>query len=291
MTEKLTGEERFETLLARYRGATPMPDFRALRQEPRAPRRWPYAVAAAFVIAIGIGVLIPRPRTLRDGEIVQTTRFATRIKAPSIGTIDVAPHTTLQLVQSAPDHYLLDLREGSIHATTSSPPGVFIVNTPKATATDLGCEYTLSVEPSGAGLLHVTAGWVDLRYGFMQSLVPANARATIDAEGNPSAPVFDDAPFQPDSSLDTILRTARKKDAFTLLNLFPRAANGEQRARIYDRLNALVPAPPNITREAVRDLWSTGTVDAWWPPAMKASGVSAIKKKKRYSPLSSADGP
>src|SRR5947209_6751407 len=179
----MTDEERFETLLARYRGAAVMPDFRAVRQEPREPRRWPYAVAAAIMIAIGIGVLVPRPRTLRDGEVVQTNRWSVRVNAPSVGTIEVSPHTTVRLIQSSHDRYLLDLREGSIYATTSSPPGVFIVNTPKASAVDLGCEYTLAVDPSGAGALHVTAGWVDLRYGFMQSLVPANARATIDAVG------------------------------------------------------------------------------------------------------------
>lgn len=291
MPEKVTDEERFETLLAPYRGATPMPDFRAVRQEAREPRRWPYAVAAAIVIAIGIGVLVPRPRTLRDGEVVQTNRFATRINAPSIGTVEVAPHTTLQLVQSSRDHYLLDLRHGSIHAKTTSPPGVFVVNTPKASAIDLGCEYTLSVEPSGVGALHVASGWVELQYGFIQSLVPANAHANIDADGNLSAPVFDDAPFTAADSLDTILRTARKKDALTLVNLFSRAANGEQRVRIYDRLNALVPAPPSVSREALRDHWETGMADAWWPPVLKASGVTAIKKKKRYAPASSADGP
>ena len=278
----MTDEERFETLLARFRGAAAMPDFRAVRQEAHAPRRWPYAVAAAVIIAL----LVPRSRTLRDGEIVQTTRFATRIKAPSVGTIEVAPHTIVQLVQSRPGRYQLDLRQGSIHAKTSSPPGVFVVDTPRATAVDLGCEYTLSVRPSGSGELHVTAGWVSLRYGLLQSLVPANAHATIDA----GPPIFDDAPFRATDSLDVILRNARKKDAFTLLNLLPRVANGEDRARIYDRLNALVPAPPTITREAVRDRWTTGTADAWWPPVMKASGVTAIKKK-RYSPLSSADGP
>ena len=274
-------EEHFETLLARYRGATPMPDFRGVRQEPRAPRRWPYAAAAAVMLLVAIGALVPRPRTLRDGEIVQTNLFKARINAPSIGTVDVAPHSTVQLVQSSAGRYRLDLREGTIHAKTTSPPGVFVVDTPKASAVDLGCEYTLSVARSGAGALHVTAGWVDLRYGFMQSLVPANAHAEIDADGNLTAPVFDDAPFQSSDSLETILRSARRKDAFTLLNLLPRAANGDQRARIYDRLNALVPAPPGITREAVRDRWSTGTADAWWPPVMKASGVTAIKKKRR----------
>jgi hypothetical protein len=273
----MTDEERFETLLAPYRGAHAMPDFRAVQQEPRVPRRWPYAVAAAVVIAL----LVPRSRTLRDGELVQTSRFTTRIKAPSIGTIDVAPHTTLRLVQSGAGRYLLDLREGSIHAKTSSPPGVFVVNTPKAIATDLGCEYTLSVQPSGVGALHVETGWVGLRYGFMQSLVPANAHATIDAGGNLGPPIFDDAPFREDAPLDTILRVARTKDAFTLLNLLPRAASADQRVQIYDRLNALVPAPPGVTRETVRDRWSFGTVDAWWPPVMKASGLTAIKKKKR----------
>jgi hypothetical protein len=273
-------DERFGTLLARYRGVPPVPDFRAVRQEPRAPRRWPYAVAAAVVLAVAIGMIAPRSRTLRNGEIVRTSLFRARINAPSIGTVDVAPHTTLQLVQSGAGYYLLDLREGSIHATTTSPPGVFVVNTPKASAVDLGCEYTLSVEPSGRGALHVTAGWVDLRYGVLQSLVPAHAHATIDAGGNPGPPIFDDAPFRDDASLDTIFSRARTKDAFTLLNLLPRAANADQRARIYDRLNALVPAPPAVTREAVRDRWSTGTADAWWPPVMKASGVTAIKKKK-----------
>jgi ferric-dicitrate binding protein FerR (iron transport regulator) len=296
----MTDEERFETLLARYRGATPMPDFRAVQQERHERRRWPYAVAAAIVIAIGIGLVVARPRTLRDGEIVQTNRVRVRVNVPSIGTVDVLPHTTLQLVQSSRDHYLLDLREGSIHAKTKSPPGVFVVNTPRATATDLGCEYTLTVDPSGVGTLHVTAGWVGLRYGFMQSLVPANAHAEMDAAGNLSAPVFDDAPFsaaakryaltRDDGSLDTILREARRKDAFTLLNLFPRAANGEQRARIFDRLNTLVPAPPGITREAVRDRWSSGTGDAWWPPVLKASGVSAIKKKRVLGRLSAGPG-
>jgi hypothetical protein len=321
----MTDEERFETLLARYRGETPMPDFRAVRQEAREPRRWPYALAAAIVIAIGIAVLMPRPRTLRDGEVVRTNRLKVRVNVPSIGTVDVLPHTTLQLVQGSRDHYLLDLREGSIHARTTSPPGVFVVHTPKASAIDLGCEYTLSVQPSGVGALHVTSGWVELQYGFIQSLVPANAYANIDADGNLSAPVFDDASpalkaaasrfasARDDASLDALLREARTKDALTLVNLFARAANGEQRARVYDRLNTLVPAPPGITRETMREYRSTGAADAWWPPALKASGVTAIKKKRvwgrlsagpgrlradpahetrnTYAPLSSADGP
>jgi hypothetical protein len=52
---------------------------------------------------------------------------------------------------------------------------------------------------------------------------------------------------------------------------------------IYDRLNALVPAPPGLTREAIR-YGNFRTVQDWWPDVLKASGVNAIKKKKRMLP-------
>lgn len=291
----MTDEQRFEALLARYRCAAPMPDFRAVQQEKARRPRWPYAVAAALAIVVSmvsIALLIPRQRTLRSGEVVQTGHSGLRIKAPSIGVIDVARNTTLQLVESRSGRYRLDLRAGTIHAKTTSPPGVFIVDTPRATAIDLGCEYTLSVLPTGDGHLHVTAGWVALNYGFTQSLVPANASAEIDSNGDLTAPVFDDASTRlkaaarqfalthDDASLEMFLSEARTRDAFTLLNLFPRAAGADQRVRIYDRLNALVPAPAGVTREAVRD-WTMATTDPWWPPVRKASGISEIKKKKR----------
>src|SRR5437764_1994553 len=188
----MTDEQRFEALLGRYRCAAPMPDFRAVQQEKASRPRWPYAVAAALAVAVSIALLVPRQRTLRSGEVVQTGRSTLRITAPSIGTIDVAQNTTLQLVESRSGRYRLDLRAGTIHAKTTSPPGVFIVETPRATAIDLGCEYALSVRPTGEGHLHVTAGWVALNYGFTQSLVPANASAEIDSNGDLTAPVFDD---------------------------------------------------------------------------------------------------
>jgi hypothetical protein len=288
----MTDEQRFEALLGRYRCAAAMPDFRAVRQEEARRPRWPYAVAAALAIVVSIALLIPRQRTLQNGEVVETGRSRVRINAPSIGTIDVAENTTLQLIESRNGRYRLDLRAGTIHAKTTSPPGVFVVGTPKATAIDLGCEYTLSVVPAGEGHLHVTAGWVALNYGFTQSLVPANASAEIDSNGDLTAPVFDDASprlkaasrqfarSHDDASLELLLSEARARDAFTLLNLFPRAAGAGQRVRIYYRLNALVPAPPSVTRDAVRD-WTMSTTDPWWPAVRKASGISEIKKKKR----------
>ena len=62
-----------------------------------------------------------------------------------------------------------------------------------------------------------------------------------------------------------------------------RFATTEERLMVYDRLNQLVPAPPSVTRDAIRN-WEFLTVDPWWTDVLKASGVNAIKKKKRMLP-------
>ena len=54
----------------------------------------------------------------------------------------------------------------------------------------------------------------------------------------------------------------------------------EERMEIYDRLNQLVPAPAGVTRDAMQ-YWTYRTTDKWWPDILKASGVNALKKKKR----------
>ena len=54
----------------------------------------------------------------------------------------------------------MSLSKGAIHARIWAPPKQFFVNTPSATAVDLGCEYTLQVDEDGGGLIRVTLGWV-----------------------------------------------------------------------------------------------------------------------------------
>jgi hypothetical protein len=197
--------------------------------------------------------------------------------------IDVAGQTTLRLIGKN----RFELTVGTIHAKTTSPPGVFVVDTPRAQAVDLGCEYTLTVSPNGSGILRVASGWVELGDGWMQSLVPQGAMATISSNGRLGPPIFEDASsvFKEAirrEDLQTALPLARRRDALTLINLF-RSDSEVQRAMIYDRLNALVPAPPGLTRDVVIH-GNFRTVDSWWPDARKASGVTALKKKKRMLP-------
>ncbi|HEV3036434.1 MAG TPA: hypothetical protein VHA33_01355 [Candidatus Angelobacter sp.] len=212
----------------------------------------------------------------------------------TIGELDVQPGTELSLAESGPGRQRFVMHYGSIHARISAPPGLFVVDTPSARAIDLGCEYTLKVDHDGRGELSVSAGWVQLQHFWQQSLVPAGNLAKIAADGTVSpaffadaTPAFQDAvvKFTLEKSLDTetrrqtletILREARKRDAFTLLNLFTRA-DADERVQVFDRLNEFVPAPPGITQETARN-WHMNSIDAWWPVVEKALGISEIKK-------------
>jgi hypothetical protein len=241
---------------------------------PALPRRshataWWLTAAAALliaVVAVWTNTWHQGWRVLRSGD---TIARATRIERRGIGIVDIAAGTLLRFEGGN----RLALEHGTIHAKTIAPPGIFVVDTPSARAVDLGCEYTLTVAANGVGVLLVTAGWVSLN-SWGQSLVPRGARAIISADGRLSPPVFEDASpefraaiFRGD--IDAALPLARRRDALTLINLF-RVATPDERTRIYERLNALVPAPPGVTPESI---------EPWWPIVMKASGVSAIKKK------------
>jgi hypothetical protein len=215
----------------------------------------------------------------------------------TIGEMEIQPGSQLSLAESRAHRQRFVMRYGSIHARISAPPGLFVVDTPSARAVDLGCEYTLRVEHDGSGELTVSAGWVQLQHSWMQSLVPAGNAAKISPDGTLTPPYFQDAtpefkeavtklsldsqldPETRGSVMETILREVRKRDAFTLLNLFTRT-NTEERVKIFDQLNQFVPAPPGITRETARN-WQVSSMDAWWPVVEKAVGLSEIKKGKK----------
>ncbi len=294
-----------EALLGRYRSAAPMPDFRRVAvMRPR--RRWPLAVAAALILFAVIGVLriyTPPNRwratassggaivphfLLRGGDVIRTgAEGAVRLESPAVGMLDIGANTTVQLIESRRNRHRLALAAGTIYARTISMPGVFVIDTPRARAIDLGCEYTLTVNPGGGGELRVISGWVDLTHGYKQSLVPQGASALMTADGELTVPVFDDAAprfraavrdFARTHDLATIVSLSRRRDALTLLNLF-RLTTSEESVILFDRLNQLVPAPASISREAVRD-WRPDVTELWWRPILRATGLNAIKKKK-----------
>jgi hypothetical protein len=196
-----------------------------------------------------------------------------------IGEIDVDSDTRLRLLQTGSNQKRLALDRGTIHAAIWAEPGEFVVDTPSATAVDMGCAYTLTVDASGGGLLRTTLGWVGFKEGGHDSFIPAGAVCATRPGFGPGTPYFEDArpsfrtalakfdfdrltAAERESELNLVVKQARKRDALTLWHLLPRTSLPE-RSRIYDRLAALVPPPKIVTRDGVLSLNQT-MLDLWW---------------------------
>jgi len=210
------------------------------------------------------------------GDWLETDqRSRALISVGDIGEVEVDPNTRVRLVRARETEHRLRLARGTLHVTISAPPRYFVVDTPSAVATDLGCMYTLEVDHAGIGRLRVTFGWVAFELNGRESFVPADATCETRPFVGPGTPHYEDAPAELIASLTrfdfesggapelaVVLSHARKEDAFTLWHLLARTP-GEARSRVYDRLSSLVPAPDGVTREGVLRL-DRDMLDLWW---------------------------
>jgi hypothetical protein len=217
---------------------------------------------------------------LEVGQLLVTnsTSRAT-ITVAEIGEIEVDPGTRVRLLQTMRDRKRISLEEGTIHAAIWAPPGEFVVDTPSATAVDLGCAYTLRVAPDGSGLLRTTLGWVGFHANGHDSFIPAGAACPTHRDRGPGTPYFEDAtePFRsalaeldfdnltPEShnaALHIVLTQARKDDALSLWHLLSRT-QATDREKIFSRFAALVPPPSGVTRDGILQL-DQHQMDLWW---------------------------
>lgn len=217
---------------------------------------------------------------LRIGDWLVTDGVSrARVAVSSIGRVDVFPNTRVQLVESKGREHRMALERGTIHARIWAPPKFFYVNTPAAVAVDLGCEYTLQVDETGAGLLRVTSGWVGFETDGRESFIPQGAMCATRPGIGPGTPRYEDAPSgygdalttldfgRPDdpgraAALDLVLSRARRRDALTLWHLLSRGTPDE-RARVYDKLASLAPPPSFVSRvDVLRG--DRAALDAWW---------------------------
>jgi len=239
---------------------------------------WRPAPAGWELVRLAAGSSAPKPARLHVGEWLDTGEAHARLNVGRIGRLELEPRTQVRLLDAGRQQHRLALSRGELHAEIWAPPGQFLVETPSARALDLGCEYTLRVEADGGALLRVEHGWVALEWAGRESFVPAGALCrTRPAEG-PGVPLYEDAtptfraalerlehtrsPEERESDLDALLAQARVRDAPTLWHLLGRLSRGEA-ARVFDRLDVLVAAPPGVTRVGVvagdREM-----LDAWW---------------------------
>jgi hypothetical protein len=216
---------------------------------------------------------------LAVGQTLSTDHSSrARMEVGTIGQVTVDTDTRVRLVETRDTRHQLALERGTLHAFIVAPPGQFIVDTPSATAIDLGCVYDLFVDEDGSGLLTVVAGWVAFEDKGRESFVPAGASARTDRSNGPGTPRYDDAEPAFRDALDelddsrtgtskgnplqVVLERARPRDAMTLWHLISRVPPAD-RAAVVDALAALVAMPASVTRDAVMRL-DQDALDQWW---------------------------
>lgn len=217
---------------------------------------------------------------LRVGELLVTDGASrASVQVGKIGQLYVDPGSRVRLVESASNRKRILVELGTIHAAIWAPPGEFVVDTPSATAVDLGCAYTLKVAADGSGTLQTTLGWVGFHSNGRDSFIPAGAMCLTRAKEGLGTPFFEDASeefraalhamdfegvsgAERERALRTVLAEARPDDGFTLWHLLARVSD-QERPRVYDRLADLVRAPKGTTREGTLRL-EPKMMDLWW---------------------------
>ena len=242
---------------------------------------WDVARLEGAPVVGGATVVNAKQRAkLRVGEELVTDRGSrASIQVAEIGELYVDPGSRVRMVESGSNRKRIAVDVGTIHAAIWAPPGEFVVDTPSATAVDLGCAYTLQVAEDGSGSLRTTLGWVGFHDKGRDSFIPAGAMCLTRPKEGPGTPYFEDSgeefrkalhalDFETVSgkererALASVLSQARPKDAFTLWHLLSRIDERE-RAKVYERLAKLVREPAGTTREGTLRL-DAKMMGAWW---------------------------
>jgi FecR protein/Putative zinc-finger len=207
---------------------------------------------------------------LSIGEWLETDgNSRAQIAVGTIGHVEIDENTRVRLLETEPTEHRLELARGKMSARIWAPPRLFFVDTPSAVAADLGCAYTLEVDDKGDGKLQVTSGWVALQTRERESIVPEGASCETEVGNGPGTPYFDDSTkefrdalkkvdFEKDpanraAALSVMLDQSRPKDTLTLWHLLARV-DGNDRQRVYEKMESLAPPPAGVTREGVLSL-------------------------------------
>jgi len=218
--------------------------------------------------------------SLKVGEALVTDgNSRASVQVAEIGELFVDPGSRVRLLETGSNRKRIAVEVGTIHAAIWAPPGEFVVDTPSATAVDLGCAYSLTVAEDGSGTLRTRLGWVGFHQNGHDSFIPAGAMCLTKPVQGPGTPYFEDSTekfrdaihaldfedvdgSEREKALRAVLSQARRRDVFTLWHLLPRV-NEAERPMVYDRMVALVRAPVGTTREGTLRL-DAAMLDRWW---------------------------
>jgi len=214
------------------------------------------------------------------GGLLETDRFSrAKLRLGLMGVIKIEPNSRVRLAATGGGRHRIALETGTISARLWAPPSTLSVDTPSATAIDLGCAFVLQADERGVELLRVTSGWVQFQLDNRQAVVPAGAVALARPGVGPGTPFFEDAsmPFrlaleqldfgdrryENTDALQLVLSEARPKDSVSLLSLFSRVSPSG-RGVVFDRVSQFVSPPSGFTREQAVDGTNQPGLDAWW---------------------------
>jgi hypothetical protein len=243
---------------------------------------WPIdRVAGAPVV--GTRVIATRG-ALHEGEWLETdVASRARLSIGTLGSADVGPGSRVKLVQAGGAERALRVERGSIDARVWAPPRFFLVETPAATAIDLGCVYSLDVDAHGNGTLRVRSGQVELNGRGRRSLVVAGTAAEMRSGVGPGTPysthesakfrealaVLDFGDAGRADALERLLDAATARSTITLWHLLPRV-DMHERQMVYERLATLSPPPNGVKQSAVLaldgqalDRWRSALEPSW----------------------------
>jgi ferric-dicitrate binding protein FerR (iron transport regulator) len=223
---------------------------------------------------------------LRVGAWLETdSASSAQVRVASIGTLDVGSGSRLRIRETDDARHAVELDHGHIKATITAPPKLFFVHTPAALATDMGCQYELTVPRDGPGLLRVTVGWVQLDpaagsapapAGVIAARVPRGVNCWIDPVAGPGTP------FRAESSLGALvpgydargwadlsgvelagfLDKVGGGDEVTLWHVLQRVP-AAQRGVVIDSLSAVLPTKVPPDRDALLRL-DRDTLERVW---------------------------
>lgn len=206
-----------------------------------------FAAEGGSLHCAGVGSnegVLPVGQWLEAGRGVTAT-----VAVADIGSLTMHSNSRLRLRETSATRHRIELATGAVSVRVFAPPRLFIVDTPAASAVDLGCVYDIEVDHSGRTSLRVTSGAVSLEGQGRASLVPEGHEAIATVERGPGLPLRIDSHLDLREAaerfdagdalaLRDVLARASERDTATLNAVLHRTA-GLERSAVLDRLEAL----------------------------------------------------
>lgn len=153
---------------------TPRPAPSPRPATPAAPTGWRLDVIGGAPTCNG--AVVDGATRLRPGVWLDTQLDArARLAIADIGSAEVGPGVRLRITDDATDVIVVELARGMIEVSVEAPAERFAVDTPFGRVVDLGCRYTVDVQPDRL-LLEVGAGAVALRRDGEEVRIEAGQR-------------------------------------------------------------------------------------------------------------------